>query len=309
VRRVASGFLLDFPDGEIAKVTGEGARGLNVVRPIGSTSAITVERFGHDPATPHRDPERERASGHAVNFVCTGSFRVKTRDAWRTLTRSSLLVTTPGFEFSCAHDEEFPHDECLTIAYSEAAIDSLRSAGAAPADASVVALSNRHAYLRHGIESNPAGDATRLEALAGALYWTLGAPSDALGGQSGSQRLYRPHQLSWYAARIDRAKEMMRAQFADALSLSQLASGVGMSLYSFARLFSELEGETPHRYLVDIRLREAARQLREGARVTEVSAAVGFGSLSHFIQSFRRRYGVPPSRFRRASAAAKREPA
>jgi AraC-like DNA-binding protein len=283
---------------------------LNVVQPIGSTSAITVERFGHDPATPHRDPDRERALGHAVNFVCTGSFRVKTRDSWRRLDRSSLFVTTPGLEFSCAHDEEFPHDECLTIAYSESALDSLRSAGAAPAAAPVVALSNRRAYLRHGIESNAQGDAARLEALAGALYWTLGGTQGAaLAGtparSSAGQRLYRPHQLSWYAARIDRAKELMRAQFADPLSLSQIASEVGMSLYSFARLFAELEGETPHRCLVEIRLQEAVRELREGARVTEVCAAVGFGSLSHFISAFRRRFGVPPSAYRRSLAPSK----
>ncbi len=65
--------------------------------------------------TPHRDPERERAEGHAVNFVCSGSFRVRTDDAWRAVTPDCLFVTTPGLEFSCAHDEEYPHDECLSV--------------------------------------------------------------------------------------------------------------------------------------------------------------------------------------------------
>ncbi len=264
---------------------------MNVVHPIGRTAAVALERFEHDPAVPHRDPERERAAGHAVNFVCSGSFRVRTRRAWRPLTPASLFVTTPGLEFSCAHGEEFPPDRCLSVRYSESAIESLRSAGAAPASGAVLELTNRRAYLRHGLEANPAGDEARLEALAGELFWTLGEPA-------GRQALYRAHQLSWYATRVDRAKELMRTGYAEPLSLSRIAGEVGMSLYLFARLFAELEGETPHRFLVAVRLREAARRLREGEKVTDVCFAVGFGSLSHFIKTFRRELGARPSEFR-----------
>ena len=76
-----------------------------------------------------------------------------------------------------------------------------------------------------------------------------------------------------------------------------------MSLYSFARVFTELAGETPHRYLVAVRLREAVRRLRAGQPVTEVAHAVGFGSLGHFISTFRRAFGTTPSRFARSHEA------
>lgn len=270
---------------------------MNVVHSIGRTPAIALERFGHDPATPHRDPERERADGHAVNFVCSGSFRVRTGDAWRAVTPDCLFVTNPGLEFSCAHDVEYPEDDCLSVLYSESAIESLRSAGAGavpsppPGLAPVLALTNRRAYLRHSLAASPEGEAARLEALAGALYWTLGM-------QPGRRPLFRAQQLSWYAARIDRAKELMRTEFSEPLSLSRLAREVGMSLYPFARVFGELEGETPHRFLVGIRLREAARRLREGEPVTEVCFAVGFGSVSHFSTSFRAAFGSSPSAYR-----------
>lgn len=218
---------------------------------------------------------------------------MRTQGGWQELTPARMLVTSPGLEFSCAHDDEYPQDDCLSIVYSEAAIESLRSAGAAPAGAPVVALTNRRAYLRHGFEASGNGEGARLEALAGALYWTLGVPV-------GTGPLYRAHQLSWYAARVDRAKELMRTQFAEPLSLSRLAREVGMSLYPFARLFAELEGETPHRFLVGVRLREAARRLRAGERVTDVGFGVGFGSLSHFIATFRREFGTRPSEYRRS---------
>lgn len=266
---------------------------MNVVHRIGQTAAIALEQFGHDPEHPHRDPERERAAGHAINFVCSGSFRVRTHGAWQKLTPARMLVTSPGLEFSCAHDDEYPRDDCLSVVYSEAAIESLRSAGAVPAGAHVVEMTNRRSYLRHGLEARGNGEGTRLEALAGALYWTLGEPV-------GSRPLYRAHQLSWYATRVDRAKELMRTQFAEPLSLSRLAREVGMSLYPFARLFAELEGETPHRFLVGVRLREAARRLRAGERVTDVGLGVGFGSLSHFIATFRRAFGTRPSEYRKS---------
>jgi AraC-like DNA-binding protein len=274
---------------------------VNVVHAIGRTPTIALERFGHDPTTPHRDPEREQAAGHAINFVCSGSFRVRTGEIWRAVTPDCLFVTSPGLEFSCAHDAEYPEDDCLSVLYSDSAIESLRSAGAGavlsppPGIAPVLEMTNRRAYLRHSLAASPRGEAARLEALAGALYWTLGV-------EPGRRPLFRAQQLSWYAARIDRAKELMRSEFAEPLSLSRLAREVGMSLYPFARIFSELEGETPHRFLVGVRLREAARLLREGGQVTEVCFAVGFGSLSHFSTTFRSEFGQSPSAFRQEPA-------
>lgn len=279
---------------------------MNVVHRICRTPAVALERFGHEPSVPHRDPEREKASGHAINFVCSGSFRVSTDGAWRAVTPDCLFVTTPGLEFSCTHDEEYPQDECLSVLYSESAIESLRSAGAGAALATRAAraplceLTNRRAYLRHGLGqcavTSPAVDAAQVEALAGALYWTL--------GEATSRRpLYRAPRLAWHASRVDRAKEWMRSEFAEPLTLSRMAGEVGMSLYPFARLFAELEGVTPHRYLVGVRLAEAARRLRAGGSVTEVCFAVGFGSLSHFTTTFRRKFGMPPSEFQRAPTA------
>jgi AraC family transcriptional regulator len=85
-----------------------------------------------------------------------------------------------------------------------------------------------------------------------------------------------------------------------------MASEVGMSVYHFARVFAELEGQPPHRYLLGVRLRQAAARLRAGAGVTDTCFAVGFSSLSHFASTFRRHFGVRPSeagRLKRAEAA------
>jgi AraC family transcriptional regulator len=264
---------------------------VNRVAPVLRTSAIALERFDHAPGVAHRDPDWERARSHAVSFV-DGAFRLRLPGGpWTNVTSQHLLVTTPGLEFSCRHDEEHPQDRCLSVRFSEEAVESLRGQGATSVDAGVRALSNRAAYLRLQLETIPgATDAVRAETLAGELHLALGAAS------SGRPRpLFRAHQLSAYATRVGRARAMIHAHFAEPLSLSRMAAEAGMSVYHFARVFRELEGRPAHAYLRDLRLAAAEERLRAGAAVTETCFAVGFGSLSHFVTTFRRHRGLRPS--------------
>lgn len=263
--------------------------------PIVRTPAIALERFDHAPGVAHHDPEQEQADGHALNFVEAGSFRLRVDGRWHTLDRTQVFATGRGLEFRCAHGDMPPDDVCLSVRYSDEAIESLLSAGAAPIGAPVLPLTNRRAYLKLELARAADLDATGAEAIAGALYFSL-------AGVARSRTLFRSAQLAWYAARISRAKSLMRARYAEPLSLSLLARDAGMSLYHFARVFSELEDQPPHRYLLRIRLAAAASRLRAGAGVTETCFAVGFGSLSHFVSSFRRHMGVRPSDFAEKSA-------
>jgi len=255
------------------------------------TDAVALRRFDHTPGVVHHDPERERAAGHGVNFVETGSFRLRTTGPWREIATDCLFVTTPGMEFSCAHHEDHPADSCFSVSYSDEAVESARSSvtlGESP----VRPLTNRCAFLRRALQGCVPGDEARTEALGGALLWSLSA------GTAG-HALFRPGRLAWYAARVDRAKAMIETCYAEPLSLTTMARDSGMSVFHFARIFGELEGRPPHRFLADVRLAHAYARLRDGAGVTDTCFAVGFGSLSHFVTTFRRRYGSRPSDIRR----------
>src|SRR5262249_17339921 len=111
-------------------------------------------------------------------------------------------------------------------------------------------------------------------------------------------KLYKEHQLSWYAERVDAARVLLEMQYATAFSISDLARAVGMSTFHFARIFRELAGMPPHRYLLQVRMIEAARRLQQGASVTVACFAVGFHELGHFSRYFRRWFGVSPSKYR-----------
>jgi AraC-like DNA-binding protein len=154
----------------------------------------------------------------------------------------------------------------------------------------VLPLNNRGAYLRHRLLDHLAAraDAVAVDLVAGELLTaTLGATT---------RKLYRPNQLAWYARRIDAARRTLDEEFASDHTLAALARDAGMSPFHFARVFHELAGAPPHRYLLRRRLSVAAQQLRDGVSVTDACYAVGFKSLSHFIHVFRRAFGVPPSR-------------
>jgi AraC family transcriptional regulator len=100
--------------------------------------------------------------------------------------------------------------------------------------------------------------------------------------------------------RVDRAVQLIETAFGQALTLADLANAAALSPFYFARAFRRFVGIPPHRYLTAVRLRHAARLLDEGASVTFTCYEVGFGSLSHFVTAFRKRFGVVPSAARGA---------
>ena len=111
--------------------------------------------------------------------------------------------------------------------------------------------------------------------------------------------LFREHKFAWYAERIQAAREQLDAQFERDHTVSALAQSMGMSAFHFTRVFTELVGRPPHRYLTERRLTAAREMLKQGRRVTETCFACGFNNLSHFSRSFARRYGASPSRLLR----------
>jgi AraC family transcriptional activator of mtrCDE len=63
-----------------------------------------------------------------------------------------------------------------------------------------------------------------------------------------------------------------------------------------------VHGQTPRRYLVEVRLRRAAARLRATAdRVEQIAADMGYPSSTRFGKSFRQLYGLTPLQYRAAA--------
>ena len=82
-------------------------------------------------------------------------------------------------------------------------------------------------------------------------------------------------------------------------TINKLAEVAGMSRSSFAQRFKEVVGIPPLTYLMDYRLRLAARYLRlQQNSVSRISGLVGYASDSTFSQAFKRVYGISPKAYR-----------
>lgn len=82
-------------------------------------------------------------------------------------------------------------------------------------------------------------------------------------------------------------------------TINRLAEVAGMSRSSFAQRFKEVVGIPPLTYLMDYRLRLAARYLRlQQNSISRISGLVGYASDSTFSQAFKRVYGISPKAYR-----------
>jgi AraC-like DNA-binding protein len=100
--------------------------------------------------------------------------------------------------------------------------------------------------------------------------------------------------------RLCGARDFVRAHHAEELPLERMARAAGMSQFHFARTFRRCFGQTPHGFLVQVRLARAKELLaRRGSHVTDVCFEVGFASLGSFSTLFARQVGKPPSAWQR----------
>jgi AraC-like DNA-binding protein len=81
---------------------------------------------------------------------------------------------------------------------------------------------------------------------------------------------------------------------------SRLAAQHGMSLSTLRRRWCETMQQTPARYLINLRIRQASRMLAETRRsVAEVAVAAGFEDALYFSRRFKLETGFTPSEYRR----------
>jgi AraC-like DNA-binding protein len=264
---------------------------MNRVATILRSELIGVERFDHPAGRAHRDPPEEVSSAHSLSFLERGTFDVAVgHRRWR-LEPGMLFRTWPGLVYRCRHSEEVPADVCLTVSYQSDFIEEIQHRRRRNT-AVVTSPTNRLAYLGLRLSRLAAcgSDSLALETLAAELLAEAASPEDR-------GHRFRVPQLRWYAERIETARAVLESSPAEPHTLGPLARHAGISPFHFARVFRELVGVPPHRYLMNVRLKRAAERLRAGASVTETALDCGIPNLSHFIRLFRRAYGVPPSRY------------
>lgn len=98
---------------------------------------------------------------------------------------------------------------------------------------------------------------------------------------------------------LQRARDFLHAQMAHDVSLEELATYSGVDRFRLTRQFKKAFGQSPHAYLVRLRLRAARAMLARGMAPVEVAAEVGFADQSHLGVWFRRAFRMTPAAYRK----------
>jgi AraC-like DNA-binding protein len=259
------------------------------ITPLWRSDEICVYRFDHP--VEHEDQAYEaHADCFRASFVEQGRFNLEVDErGWR-VAAGDVMLSHPGMRFRASFDGSGFNDTCLSVVYLSAGEEKFDSSRTwVRAARPVLRASNRLRYLRWLLQRAVERNAPML-----AEY---GASEIFRPRDEASTALYREQKFAWYVERIHAVRERLDTQFDREHTLAALARSVGMSMFHFARVFTELVGRPPHRYLADARLAAARAMLEQGRGVTDTCFACGFNELSHFSRSFARRFGAPPSRW------------
>lgn len=161
--------------------------------------------------------------------------------------------------------------------------------------------------IRHLLAESSSGRPGRkalLSKMAEALFietlrlYVESLPSEATGWLAGARDPLVGAALAHLHRNPDRA-----------WTLAELANEVGAARSLVAERFARFMGETPMRYLARWRLQLAARLLQTTRRrVIKVALDAGYDSETAFNRAFKREFGLPPGRYRKAHSGTAARP-
>ena len=101
-------------------------------------------------------------------------------------------------------------------------------------------------------------------------------------------------------APITRAIDLVEGNLMAAVTVADMATAAGYSLFHFCRAFNQATHHTPYDYLIRRRLSEAAQMLaRTDRKIIDVALDYHFNSPETFSRAFKRMFGTQPSQWRR----------
>ncbi|HSI83359.1 MAG: helix-turn-helix transcriptional regulator [Candidatus Methylacidiphilales bacterium] len=99
--------------------------------------------------------------------------------------------------------------------------------------------------------------------------------------------------------RIEELRQYLDQNFAEALTLENLAKRAGYSRTTLCRVFKTYTGKRLFDYLIERRIQAAMIRLRgNDDKIVNIALESGFGDLAYFNRKFRQIVGITPSMYR-----------
>ena len=97
---------------------------------------------------------------------------------------------------------------------------------------------------------------------------------------------------------VKQIRDYLQDNYAENISLKQLAQIVDRTPAHLVRVFSTEVGLPPHVYQTQVRIARAKTLLMQGYAIVDVAQATGFADHAHFSRQFKRLNGVTPKIYR-----------
>lgn len=99
---------------------------------------------------------------------------------------------------------------------------------------------------------------------------------------------------------VNKAIDYMLIYYNRNTTIRDISSSVYFSSNHFIRIFKQQTGQTPHEYLVSIRLEKAKEMLNNDEFcIEDIARLCGFVNPGHFSTLFKRFEGVTPTEYRK----------
>jgi AraC-like DNA-binding protein len=249
----------------------------------------TTAAHVHCTAGRHDRPFVEQHTRPSLAVVRRGFFTYHRDGRAHALGPGFVLLGNAGDDFVCSH-ELGSGDDCTSFSFEPDALEDVvggvaRRAPKRPFEAAFAPPDPRTGALLRDLAAGEVAAHEVALSLA-AIVLQAGRPSAV-------------HSTRRVRERIASACRFIDEHAADEISLDDIATSADLSPFHFLRTFRAEVGMTPHQYLIGARLARAVALLRDTALpVTRVALDAGFGDVSNFINTFRRRLGVSPGVFR-----------
>ena len=164
-------------------------------------------------------------------------------------------------------------------------------------------------FLRDGCFATSGGLTAGMDLALALVEEDLGAPAALEVARYLVMYVKRPGNQAQFSAplaaqaqgkgRMGALVDWLIANLDSELTMERMAGQAAMSARHFRRVFAEMFGMTPARFVEKLRLEQACLRLMQSrTSIERIASGVGFNSADAFRRAFRTRYGATPSEYR-----------
>lgn len=226
--------------------------------------------------------------------VSTGSFMLQQKEQQLHLKNWQALLVTPGASF-CLKNESPDYSQIIRLGFHGGRMEKIFTA--ADLDKRAPICSNIPSkdiltsidLILNSRNDGVVGALVRAREILNIIILFLGTTHTKNISQNQTDNIY-----------IQSAVNFIDNHYSENIDVQSIADYLGISRTYFTILFQQITKSTPSRYLMHVRMKAAEHLLTNtDTLVSNVAERCGFSNAYSFSTSFRKRYGLSPTQYRK----------